>query len=77
MWDNDIHIIEYGRKYIVAILHIYGAETFFYYFVITKTPNLSKLKEKLVYISNIIPEKISKALLHNNIYTIKYGRKAL
>ena len=36
------------ENFFVAILHIYGAGAIFYYFVITKTPNLDNEKSKLL-----------------------------
>ena len=36
---------------IVLVFHIYGAIAIFYYFVITKTLNLSYKKWKLVYLN--------------------------
>ena len=39
--DQDIHPLQYGRNK-VLIIHVF-------YFVITKTPNLSNVKYKLVY----------------------------
>ena len=48
LMENNIHTLQYGRI-ILAIIHIHEARAIFYYFVITKTFNLSHKKWKLVY----------------------------
>ena len=52
---NYIRTAQYGEKRVLAILHIYGVEAIFYYFMITKTLNLSHKKYKLVYIDQYSP----------------------
>ena len=42
--DNDIHNLQDGSKILWQFFIFLDAEPFFYYFVITKTPNLSSLK---------------------------------
>ena len=44
-------------KSIVVIIHLHGARAMFYYFMVTKTPNLSHLKYKLVYLDQYPPRK--------------------
>ena len=38
--DKDIHTLEYGII-IMIILHIYGSGVIFFYFMVTKTPDIS------------------------------------
>ena len=47
-YGKTIYIIYNTEENIVAILHIYGDRSIFYYSVITKTLNLSNKKWKLV-----------------------------
>ena len=48
-------------------------ELFPYYFVITKTPNLSTVKYILADIKQYSPNKKSKAQWENYIHTLQYG----
>ena len=48
-------------------------EPFFYYFVITKTLNLSHEKCKLVYLDQYSPIKTSQALWYKDIHTLQNG----
>ena len=41
LWDNDIHALQNGGKILWKILIFIDLEPFFYYFLITKTLNLS------------------------------------
>ena len=48
IWDNDIHTIQYRRKYCGSSLYLWSFRQFFDYFVINKLPSLSHEKYKLV-----------------------------
>ena len=53
----------------MAIINIYGARVVSHYFMITKTPNLSNVKLKLVCLDQYSPIKIYK-LYGTKIYTL-------
>ena len=49
-------------------------EPFLYYLVFTKTPNLSHVKWKLVYLDQYSPRNYIKGSMGKNIYTLQDGR---
>ena len=49
-------------------------DPFLYYFVITKTLNLSNMKYKLTYLNQYLQKK-TKALCDQDIHTLQYERK--
>ena len=48
------------HKNIVDILHCFGLEPFFWYYVFTKTLNLIRVKYILTYLNQYLPVKISR-----------------
>ena len=65
LWDNDIHTLQYGSKVFWQSFIFMELESFFNYFVITKTLNMSHVKYKQAYISQ--DSKITR-------YQTLYGR---
>ena len=64
-------------KNIIILIHIYGAISIFYYFIITKTTKMSNMEFILVWLHNIHPENHPSALWDNNIHTPQDGSKIL
>ena len=62
------------EKTFVVIFHIFEIDPFSYYFVTTKTPNLSNKKPKLAYLDQYSTRKTPKDLWDININTLQYGR---
>ena len=60
LWDNDIHTLKYGRRILWWFFIFMDLEPFFYYFVITKTPNMRHVKYILAYINQYLPIKNTK-----------------
>ena len=50
-WDNGIHNLQYGRKILWEFFIFIEIDPFLYYFVLSKTPSLSKEKRKLVFLN--------------------------
>ena len=61
----------------MVILHFFEYEPFFYYFVFTKTLNMSNIIYICIYHPLFAHKKISKAIWDNYINTLKYGRRIL
>ena len=67
LWDNNTHTLHYGRKILWQLFIFMLLETFFYYFMITKTLNLSHKKYKLVKLDQCSHINKPKALWVNMV----------
>ena len=47
LWNNDVHPLKYGRIFFLQFLIFLELEPFLYYFVFTKTLDMSNKKWKL------------------------------
>ena len=74
---KTVSILYKTRRKILWFFIFMELEQFSYYFVTTKTPNMSHVKYKWVYLNPYQPKQISKALWDNNIHNLKYGWKIL
>ena len=65
---------QYRRKIMRPLFIFMELDPFSYYFMITKTLNLSHNKQKQVQLGKYSPIKISRALCDNDIHTPQDGR---
>ena len=62
----------------MVIIHIYGVEPFFYYFMMTETPYIPSVKMEMRTSQVILTHKnIPKTLWDNYSHTLQNGRNIL
>ena len=70
LWDNNIDTPQYGRKVLWQFFMFMELEPFSYYFISTKTLNLSHVKQKYAHLNQYSPIKMYQRLYGTTISKI-------
>ena len=70
LWYNNIHTLKYRRRILWELFVFMELKPFLYYFVITKTQNLSNQKYKIAHFNKYLPRKKYQRLYVTRIFVL-------